>query len=72
MMMCEATQEFTNYITSSPALKSKAMQEFTFTIYDISISAMLSKSVKEMQNQSPREREQASEKYDNFHLCIYL
>ena len=39
-------------VSSSPALKSKAMKEFT---YPISISAVFSKSVKEM-NKSPKSR----------------
>ena len=38
-------------VSSSPALKSKAMKEFT---YPISISAVFSKSVKEM-NKSPKQ-----------------
>ena len=57
MMMCEATQEFTNYITSSPALKSKAMQEFTIYTYAISIPALWSQRIKEMMLYlSPREQ----------------
>ena len=52
-MMCEATQEFTNYITSSLAQMCKAMQEFTN--YTISISALMCKKMKEMQ-QNCRQR----------------
>ena len=40
-------------VSSSPALRSKAMKEFTS--YPISISAVFSKSVKEM-NKSPESR----------------
>ena len=44
-------------VSSSPALKSKAMKEFT---YPISISAVFSKSVKEM-NKSPRADDKPNE-----------
>ena len=56
-------------VFSCPCMKCLDYQEITS--YTFSISAMFSKRIKEM-NQSPRETEQASEKYDDFHTCIYL